>query len=380
MGFPSYSFIGGLMKTSLIYLLLLSFLLTSAKGYCEIDGPIAREALKREALSLLYSSQFKKLEKQANHFLVKKERFPDGSWKLYSFFDAFQSPLCKSDTSWKRHLRFLEDWQTAFPASNAANTALAGGWAGYAWFARGTGYEINDGGYQLMVDRLGRAKKILGKASNSYVPALNIQLQLALANSATSNEYETLLKKALSSEPAYTAFYAAAINYYSPRWHGKPGEWVEKLEQFNKTAPRNEGIYARVAFGFLGREWNNFSERTMKWEIMKKSLKDISFDSPWIDNMAASYACLAKDYDMARGLLNKIGPNIYYPAWQHVNLWDCKKKAGLSDDFNGYDTSVDYKYMNELSKNNNPWATELIQKWTKLKMVGFTYKTDGEKP
>ncbi len=355
---------------SLIMLLSLSF---SSAGYCQIDGPIAKEALKRETTALLSSSQFKKLEETANRYSAKKERFPDGNWKLYSFFDAFQNPPCKTDADWNKHLRLLEAWQTAYPASNAAKTALASAWMGYAWFARGTDSQIKAGGYPLMTDRQGKAEILLKKVSPSYVPALNLKLQSALNNSSSRNEFEALLKKALSVEPSYVAFYAVAINYYLPRWHGAPGEWVKKLEQFDRTAPRKEGIYARVAFGQLGTEWNDFSEGTIKWEMMKKSLKNIAFDSPWIDNMAASYACIADDKDMARVLLNKIGSKTYYPAWKHANLQDCKNKVGLPGNFTGLDKTIDYQYMEELSKKNNPWATELLKKWKGNNMVGFTY-------
>lgn len=47
--------------------------------------------------------------------------------------------------------------------------------------------------------------------------------------------------------------------------------------------------------------------------------------------------------------------------------------SGLPSEFKGVDTSVDYQYMEELSKNNNLWATELLKKWKKLTMVGVTY-------
>jgi hypothetical protein len=364
---------GGPMKICLLILMLLLFLSNSSAGYCQIDGPIAKEAVKKDTLALLSSSQFKKLEENAKRYSVKKERFPDGGWKLYSLFDAFQYPPYQTDSSWKKHLGLLESWQAAYPASDAAKSALAGAWIGYAWFARGADSSIKDGGYPLMVDRLGKAETILKKVSPSYIPALLLKLQLAVANSASKSEFQTLLKKALSVEPSYVPFYSAAIMYYLPRWHGEPGEWVQQLERFDQTAPRKEGIYARVAFGYLGIEWNSFSEGTIKWEKMKKSLNEITYSSPWIDNMAASCSCLAGDYKMARVLLKKIGPNVYYPAWKNTSPDACRQKAGLPGEFKGVDTSVDYQYMEELSKNNNLWATELLKKWKKLNMVGVTY-------
>jgi len=361
------------MKIKISAMAVVIFLAIPSLGYCEIDGPIAREALKRETLTLLSSSQFEKLEEVAKIYSAKKERSPDGNWKLYSLFNAFQNPPCKTDADWNKHLSLLDKWQAVYPASDCAKTALAAAWMGYAWFARGTDYEIKADGYSHMKERLGKAEKLLMNVSDSYVPSLDLKLQLALANSTPRNKFDAMFKKAVSVEPSYVAFYAAAINYYLPRWYGEPGEWAKKLEEFDLLAPRKEGIYARVAFGQLGNEWNGFSEGTIKWEKMKKSLNDIHFDSPWIDNMSASYACLAEDYDMARTLLKKIGTGVYNPAWKHVSLLDCMKKAGLPGDSAGLEKSLDYQYMEELSKNNNPWATELLNKWKKYNMVGFTY-------
>jgi len=108
------------MKICLTFLMLLLFLSNSSAGYCQIDGPIAKKAVKKDTLTLLSSSQFKKLEENAHRYRVKKERFPDGGWKLSSLFDAFQYPPYTTDSSWKKHLGLLESWQAAYPASDAA--------------------------------------------------------------------------------------------------------------------------------------------------------------------------------------------------------------------------------------------------------------------
>ena len=360
------------MKNWLIFTVFTLLLLSSQAALCQIDGPIAQAALQKETLALLSSSQFMKLEEYAEKYITNKERFPDGGWKLYYFFNAFQNPPYETDTDWKKHMDLVEAWKSAFPSSDAARTALAGAWIGNAWFARGTKYQIKEGGYPLMMNRLAKAAEILQKVPDSYIHVLHLKLQLALALSAPREDFDSLLEKALSIEPSYIAFYADGINYYSPRWYGEPGEWARKLEQFDRKAPRKEGVYARVAFGFIGSEWRKFSEGTINWGTMKKSLNDIAYDSPWIANMAASYACIAEDYEMVRKLFNKIGTSIYHPAWQYTNFDKCMEKAGLKTDLGDFEKSIDYQYMQELSKNNQ-WAKDLLRKWREYKMVGYTY-------
>jgi len=87
------------MKICLIFLMLLLFLSNSLAGYCQIDGPIAKEAVKKDTLALLSSSQFKKLEENAKRYRVKKERFPDGGWKLSKNNNLWATELLKK---WKK--------------------------------------------------------------------------------------------------------------------------------------------------------------------------------------------------------------------------------------------------------------------------------------
>jgi len=47
----------------------------------EVDGPVAREHLKRQTLSLLYREKFAELEEMAARLRVDRATFPDGAFK-----------------------------------------------------------------------------------------------------------------------------------------------------------------------------------------------------------------------------------------------------------------------------------------------------------
>jgi hypothetical protein len=106
-----------------------------------IDGPIAREQLTRTVRKMLYQEKFDELEKMAGEFRTTKATFPEGGWKLYSFYDAFEAPFDKSPEGWKRFLGKFDKWLKIHPESVTARTAAGTAWAKYGWEARGGGYE-----------------------------------------------------------------------------------------------------------------------------------------------------------------------------------------------------------------------------------------------
>jgi len=198
-----------------------------------LDGPIGRKALGVQALTLLHKREFSKLEEMANHFRDTKERFPDGAWKLNFFYDGFGSDVLTTDSAWLQTIDDIEAWQRLFADSPTPKIALARAWIGYAWFARGGGYQIKPGGLEPYENRLVRAAAILSDSSlDRRCPHTGVlRLILARTSGAPREEFERLFRAAIAIEPRYHGYYASANTYYLERWYGRPREWVKQLER-----------------------------------------------------------------------------------------------------------------------------------------------------
>jgi hypothetical protein len=328
----------------------------------EPDGFIARKALSMEALELLQKRDFSKLEEMAKHFRKTKERFPDGAWKLQYFYEGFGEQsfnILKTDNAWLKTIGNIEEWQQHFPKSPTPKVALANAWIGYAWFARGKNFanKVKPERWELFRDRIARAANILrDKTLDKLCPHVwALRLQIAKTPGIPREDFERLFRAAISFEPRYHAYYAAAITYYSDEWFGEPGEWVKQLERFHKIVPKGEGIYARVASGLQGREWSSFKEGTISWERIKESLAELPDGSPWVDNMRASLACTAGDKSMALPILQRIGSSPYYKVWVNPFQYGfCRRWLGLSP--LSAPVSMETRYLKVLSDQGNEWA------------------------
>lgn len=80
-----------------------------------IDGPIARNHLRRTVKIMLYQEKFTELEKMALEFRRTRARFPDGSWKLLNFYVGLAFPNEKTAVGWETHLAKVDKWLQKSP-------------------------------------------------------------------------------------------------------------------------------------------------------------------------------------------------------------------------------------------------------------------------
>lgn len=341
----------------------------------EPDGLLGRKALGMEALSLLEKQDYKSLEDMASQFRKKKERFSDGAWKLKSFYDGFEAPKSDTESQWLQHIKMIEQWQQQYPKSPTPRIALATAWAGYAWDARGTGYMMKPGGAEPFHERLARATDILADAALGELDpeADALKLMLAKATGLSREAFDRLLQAAISREPRYHSYYASAVDYYTEKWQGEPGEWINKLELFDDTVPKGEGIYARIIFGLRNCDWRTFTEGTVSWQRTKKSLEELPDGSPWVENLRAFFACMAKDESYGRPIMEKIGAAPYYMAWDTRGFFTydfCRNVMRLPRIQDTSD-SVEFRYLKILSARGNEWANKELEQNVQAGNIGF---------
>jgi hypothetical protein len=359
---------------TLVILIALFFPASVSIAAINPDGPIARRALGEEVLSLIEKKEFQRLDNMAKRLREGKERFPDGFWKLISFYEGIAETDFKNDEEWLKRIGLLEQWEHQYPNSPTAKLSLATVWQAYAWYARGGGFQIKPGGASLFRERLESSRKILDnkKLLRACPQFYLLKLSLAIPTGASREEFERLFNEAISFEPRYHAYYAKGIAYYFERWYGKPNEWVQQLNRFDTTVPRGEGIYARLAYGLLLQEWKSFDEGTVSWNRMKQSLDELPKDSQWVLNMKAAFACRAEDLGMLRPLIDQIGETPYYEAWKG-NYDKCRAMVKLPR-LTGFNDSMEYRYVKFLSEHGNEWAKRYLKSKIRSNAVGYPHE------
>src|SRR5438105_3456923 len=84
----------------------------------EPDGPEAREKFARTAQNVLKSSNFQLLEETADDLRTSKARFPEGVWKLASFYVGLDPErFARTDADWNDFFAKMEAWKKAYPDS-----------------------------------------------------------------------------------------------------------------------------------------------------------------------------------------------------------------------------------------------------------------------
>jgi hypothetical protein len=330
-----------LFRVIAMFALLTSLAALPAMAATIEDGPDARYGLQRQVLQLLEKGDFAALEKQAEQLRQERTRFTDGGLKLNSFYEAFDRSrnFKRSDSDWLQLIADLEAWNRAYPLSITARTALAWGWYGYGWFARGGGYAdtVTDEGWKLYRDRLTRAAEL---AKEPGKPAdcperYHLLLNVARGQSADDETYAQLFRAAVTFDPDYHYYYLEKAGNLLPRWGGAPGAVLRFAEETIKQAPAGMGniTYARiVSFMQENGEIEDFKQSGVSWPILRAGFRDQMFRYPgsdWIANRFALFACLAEDREVFLELVNVDGFLYRHQAWPEAKYDACRVKYGL---------------------------------------------------
>jgi hypothetical protein len=303
----------------------------------EVDGPIAREHLKRWALALLYQERFAELEKTANQLRVDKATFPDGAVKLHFFYEAFSAPKSKNNDGWIRFMSKLKAWVAKYPNSTTARNALAFGWMNYGLEARGGGYAntVTAAGWRLLAERLDNAEALLEKKNSvpgEYCPErYDLLLSLAKAKGWEAAHFESIFHAAITFDLTYPHFYLQKAEYLNPKWHGNEGDWQRFAEETAKIPENGKILYMRLAWSqYLEGRFKSLEEASISWPLLKQGFIDArhSFPkSPWLLNNFCKFACLAGDKETARPLFLEIGDRPY------IEAWNTTRSIGNVDDY-----------------------------------------------
>ncbi len=154
------------MRESFLLLWLACAIALPARG-AEPDGPAAREVVAKAASAAFQAGDYPQLEKTADDLRKTKARFPEGVWKLPSFYDGLDPQAHGANPpDWKGWFAKLDAWKAAFPDSPTQPVARAEALVNYGWEARGSGYAntVTSEGWKLLAERLAQARGVLEEA------------------------------------------------------------------------------------------------------------------------------------------------------------------------------------------------------------------------
>jgi len=321
-----------------------SMMASLSYGASIVDGPVARNKLKRDAKELLFKEKFQELEMLGKELRSTKARFPEGHWKLAYYYEGLSTPKEKGDAQWRRWFERLETWQHRFPESVTARVAAGKARMEYGWEVRGGGYAntVTEGAWKELADCSEKALSLANQAPKNPMDdcpeRYHLLLQIGKSNGWDREAFWETFTRATKFEPRYYSYYATAMDYLSPRWSGQEGEWISFVDNADSLAGKKDDreIYTRMVIGMWQREWQTFDEVSVSWTKMKKGFYDMQREYPasvYNLNNFAKFSCLARDLTAAKAAFVKIGNAPYFAVWEDraIDFDTCRAWAEGND-------------------------------------------------
>lgn len=252
---------------------------------------------KQQVQQLLVEKRFDELEKMAEGFLVNKDRFPSGKWKLYYYFTAIKASISKRDIAgYLKRVGLIEQWIGKYPDSAMAKIALMDVYTGLAWAYRGAGYG-NTVSKKGKADFRATLEKVIAMGNRLRVKNIknpHLYRSLIAASNGLGVDRKSLEKLAMESseiDPLYYPVYFPVMIGLLPRWGGKRGE----IERFANRV-------ARLADPETGLEMYFRVIRNIKDTIKDRRYRRFHFDWRKIDkgfqNYQKKYTAHDQDYHL----------------------------------------------------------------------------------
>jgi hypothetical protein len=317
------------MKTKT--LVLIFFLITMISNTLVAGELEERAAIDERVAFLLSSKDYKELENLAQEYRVNKSRTPSGTWKLTHFYYGINDRSANSDMEdenyWKAIKLRTEAWIKEYPNSPTPYIVHGIVMKRYAWKFRGGGFAntVPKEAWQPFREHLTNAKAFLEK--HKKIASIDPHWYEVMADIATGlnmdrSEFQKIVDEGLKKEPLYYQLYFTAVDYFAPKWHGN----AEDIEQFaNSAVARTKdqeglGMYARIYWSASQYQYSErlFIDSNVVWDKMKKGIDDVlkRYPDQWNINNFALFACLARDKQKAKELLDLVKEPPILKVWK----------------------------------------------------------------
>jgi len=280
--------------------------LNPAPDLAQMPEAIVTNEIGRQALALLETNDYVRLERLAATFRSSKERYADGVWKLACVYDGLVPENRASDETWESRLSAIKSWAVARPESITARVAWANILVAYGWRARGAGetYTVSKEGWRLFGQRLMDAAKILKEARplKEHCPLYwRVLMRAALGLQIDQGRFDAVFDEATRLEPECESYYLRRTIYFLPQWYGSDGQWQSDLARSADKIGGEKGdmLYAQVIWNLHPVYFGNpFQKENVSWSRVDRGFEVIEKCFP--DSLAAKIeraqlAVLARD-------------------------------------------------------------------------------------
>ncbi|MGO8756521.1 MAG: DUF4034 domain-containing protein [Terracidiphilus sp.] len=279
----------------------------------------------------LVEEKFDDLDQMASQFRSDKSRFPGGSWKLTTFYEALDKPML-TDKDTLDHLAHLKRWVAQRPESITARVALAASLHRWAWVARGNGMAntVTSEGWRLFDERIQESLDVLNAAANLHerCPQWYSEMMIVgLAQSWDEARMRKVFEQGIQFEPEYFRLYKQMANYLLPKWDGKPGDAVAFATTAADRVGGDQGdeIYFHIAVEVIGKNGRNFGAKEMDWPRIQRGYQALTAQygtTGWLENKMAYFAYEFRDATVARRQFERIGDHWNRGVWRDRERFD----------------------------------------------------------
>jgi hypothetical protein len=284
---------------------------------------------------LLEQEKFVVLDDVAMAERNNKTRFPGGEWKLYTFYQAIESPWGSGPgvpSDWNAFFGRLNRWVAQQPTSITPRVSLAAAELMYAQQAKAiapAGSAMPES-TQLFKDRLKQAETTLNQASDLQAKCpewYDVMMQIGRAEGWELEDLNTLFQRAIAFEPQYHYFYQQQAYTLMPGIRGKEGD-AEKFaeESANKIGGKPGGIlYWLIAQSVLCNAELSKQPQHFVWSralVGYQALIEQYGSSIQRQNQIALMAAKFGDYTTADDLLLQLGEHWDKSVWGSQEYFD----------------------------------------------------------
>lgn len=316
------------------------------------DELAERDVIDSTVRELIANQDFTELERIADSFLNDRARTSSGLWKIGLYDDAIADVFrckCSNDEFWIGAEENMKGWIKKHPKSINAHLAYAHMLLEKAWSIRGWGYTdtVAPESWKPFHEQVEKARAFLmeHEAIGISDPRWNNMI-VGIANlqGISGAEYEALASAALSRHPDYYPIYFEIMLHHVPKWGGS----ADAIEKFAREAVarshsnEGQGMYARIYWYASQSQYGNnlFQSSSVDWPKMKQGIDDVikAFPDQWNINNFAKFACIARDREKTRELLDQMSGSPIPSAWgsdaafENCRDWALAEQLELDND------------------------------------------------
>jgi hypothetical protein len=281
-------------------------------------------------VDFLVEEKFEELEEMVVKLRKEKTIAPNGRFHLswfYRYLSKNWGNIVPSQKEWITEK--LDKWILQYPKSVTPRIIKANIYIRIGWKARGTGWakDVTEEGWKVFREELNTAWEILEKAEKleQKDPELyRCMLSIAMGTSKPDEVAKDLFEKGVALEPRYYRLYSVRAVSLLPRWGGRwedAGRFAQRAVELTKETD-GESFYFRIALSLLNYgdkdDHSPFLNHGFSYERLKRAYKDFGDLYPNLNfqrNSFALIACVYDDKETAREILDELGKNIDYLAW-----------------------------------------------------------------